>query len=295
MTLLCVPDSTLLDIQTLLTDKDFRNSLLANVTGQHILSFWHNEFDKYSPSLKSEAITPILNKTGLFLTSTPLRNIVGQKTTNFKMQQVMDEGKILIANLSKGKIGEEASSLLGSIIVNSIQLAVLYRGGQKEHNRKPFFLFVDEIQSFISLSFADILSEARKFGLSLFLAHQYIDQLHEKIRSAIFGNVGTIISFRIGATDAEYLAKEFYPEFGVYDLINLPKYSMYLKLMIDGATSKSFSATTNPLKEKGESYKNEIISVSQRKYGRKREEVEQGVPSKQSISQNEGNGQQMLL
>ena len=156
----------------------------------------------------------------------------------------MDTGKILICNLSKGTIGEDASSILGSMLVTSIQLAALHRAKQPEESRKPFYLYVDEMHSFVSLSFSDILAEARKYKLGLFLAHQYIDQLNEKIRSAIFGNVGTVIVFRVGATDAEYLAKEFYPVFGEQDLIHLPKYSMYLKLMIDGASSVPFSAET---------------------------------------------------
>jgi len=244
LTLLSYPDATLLDIQPLLTDPVFRGNVLLYVTNPHIISFWLNEFGKYSPTLRSEAIAPILNKTGMFFTSTPLKNIVGQKRSNFKMQQVMDQKKIFIANLSKGSIGEDASSLLGSMLVTSIQLAALHRSKQKASIREPFFLFVDEMHSFISLSFADVLAEARKYGLGLFLAHQYIDQLHDKIRAAIFGNVGTIISFRIGANDAEYLEKEFYPVFDKTDLVNLPRYSMYIKLMIDGATSKPFSAST---------------------------------------------------
>lgn len=244
LTLLYYPEATLLDINPLLTDPDFRIHVLKYVTSPHILAFWKNEFAKYTPTLRNEAISPILNKTGLFTASPPLSNIIGQKTRGIRMQQVMDEGKILICNLSKGEIGEDSSAILGSIITTSIQLAALHRAKQPEHTRKPFYLYVDEMHTFVSLSFADILAEARKYGLGLFLAHQYIDQLHEKIRSAIFGNVGTIISFRIGATDAEYLAKEFHPVFSESDLVNLPRYSIYLKLMIDGTTSQPFSAET---------------------------------------------------
>ena len=156
----------------------------------------------------------------------------------------MDTGKILIVNLSKGQIGEDASSLLGAMLVNAIQLAALHRASQPEHTRKPFYLYIDECHSFISLSFATILAEARKYGLSLFMAHQYIEQLDERIRAAIFGNVGTIISFRVGASDAEYLAKEFHPVFNQDDLVNLPRYAMFIKLMIDGAMSKGFSAVS---------------------------------------------------
>jgi hypothetical protein len=277
LTLLEYPNATLLDIQPLLTDVLFRNKVLSYITNQHTLSFWKNEFDKYSPALRSEAITPILNKAGVFLTSIPLRNTVGQTTNGFRMQNVLDEGKILIANLSKGELGEDASSILGSILVTSIQLAALFRSSVPEHERIPFYLYVDEMHSFISLSFADILSEARKYKLSLFLTHQYIEQLHEKIRSAIFGNVGTIISFRIGAEDAEHLRKEFYPEFSEDDFVNLPKYSMYLKLMIDGATSRAFSAFSLPPKQQSHSFKKDAIEYSQKKYGKERKFVEEQI------------------
>jgi hypothetical protein len=243
LTLLWYPNATLLDIQPLLTDIRFRNDVLVYVKDEHILSFWKNEFEKYSPSLRNDAITPILNKTGLFISSLPLRNIVGQKTSSFRMQRILDDGKILIINLSKGKIGEDACALLGSMLVTSIQLAAMHRATQEEHKRKPFYLYIDEMHSFVTLAFADILSEARKYKLSLFITHQYIHQLQEPVRKAIFGNVGTIISFRVGAEDAEYLAREFHPAFVEKDLINLPRYSMYLKLMIDGATSQPFSAT----------------------------------------------------
>ena len=244
ITLLSVPDATLLDIQPLLTDKDFRARALRYVSDRHVIAFWRSEFDKYSPTLRNEAISPILNKTGVFITSDPLRKIVGQNTNSFRLQQVLDTGKILIVNLSKGQIGEDASSLLGAMLVNAIQLAALHRASQPEHTRKPFYLYIDECHSFISLSFATILAEARKYGLSLFMAHQYIEQLDERIRAAIFGNVGTIISFRVGASDAEYLAKEFHPVFNQDDLVNLPRYAMFIKLMIDGAMSKGFSAVS---------------------------------------------------
>jgi hypothetical protein len=277
LTLLTFPDATLLYIQPLLTDVTFRNHVLSFVKNPHIISFWRNEFEKYSPSLRAEAIAPILNKTGLFLTSIPLRNIVGQKASSFKMGQVMNEGKILIANLSKGILGEDSSALLGNMLITSIQLAALNRARQKEYNRKPFYLYVDEMHSFVSFSFTDILAEARKYKLSLFLSHQYIDQLHEKIRSAIFGNVGTIISFRVGARDAEYLAKEFHPIFNESDFVNLPKYSMYLRLMIDGAASQPFSASTHSLVSNSQSFKGEIISASRKKYGRERKNAEQAI------------------
>lgn len=242
LTLLEVPDATLLDIQPLLTDSEYRRKALLYVTEEHVLSFWDNEFGKYNSSLRSEAISPILNKVGLFRTCTPLRRIVGQKTRGFRVQQILDEGKILICNFSKGQIGEEACALLGSMILTAIQLSALHRANRPENTRQPFYLYVDECHSFITLSFADILAEARKYGLSLFLCHQYIEQLDERIRSAVFGNAGTIISFRVGASDAEYMAKEFFPVFNERDLVNLPRFSIYLKLMIDGTASQPFSA-----------------------------------------------------
>jgi hypothetical protein len=280
LTLLRYPKATLLDIQPLLTDAYFRNGVLNYVTDQAILNFWKNEFDKYPPALKSEAIAPILNKTGLLIASLPLRNIVGQECRSFSMQEVLDKSKILICNLSKGKIGEEASALLGSMILTAIQSATLFRASYKPNKRVPFYLYVDEMQSFITLSFADILAEARKYGLSLFLAHQYIEQLDEKIRSAVFGNVGTLISFRLGAVDAEYLAKEFHPIFKEDDLISLSRYSMYLKLMIDGATSKPFSAITNHLPEYIHTFKKEIIAISQSQYCKHKEKIEEAFLAK---------------
>lgn len=242
LTLMQYPYATLLDIQPLLTDKQFKEKVLEYVKDDYIFDFWRKEFDKYSPSFRNEVISPILNKIGMFVSSKPLRNMLGKQVSGFKMSQAMDEQKILIANLSKGQIGEDVSTIIGSILVTSIQLSALYRSKQEMEKRIPFYLYVDEAHSFLSLSFADILAEARKYGLSLFLAHQYIEQLHEDIRSAIFGNVGTLICFRVGATDAEFLEKEFEPVFDRNDLIKLPKFGMYLKLMIEGVTSEGFSA-----------------------------------------------------
>jgi len=185
----------------------------------------------------------------------------------------------LIANLAKGKIGEENCSLLGAMVVTKIQLAALSRADLSEDKRRPFYLYVDEIHNFITLSFADILSEARKYGLNLILAHQYIEQLDEKIRPAIFGNVGTLISFRVGAEDAKYLAREFSPVFDETDLINLPNHHIYLKLMIDGQTSQPFSAITLPLVAKTESHKQKIIETSREKYARPRTQVEKEILS----------------
>lgn len=280
LTLCAYPDATLLDIQPLLTNYYFRIKVLSYCTNQYLLAFWYNEFDKYSPQLKAEAISPILNKTGLFIAISQLRNVIGQTTKSFHIQEVMDQGKIFICNLSKGKLGEDATTILGSMIVNAIQLAALSRASQEEQYRKPFYLYVDEMHSFVSLSFTDILAEARKYKLSLFLAHQYIEQIHEKIRYAIFGNVGTMIIFRVGAEDAKYLVQEVHPVFTEEDLINLPRYSMYLKLMIDGATSKPFSANTNTIGMQPYAYREEIIQHSKEQFGRLKEVVEHEITNR---------------
>lgn len=266
LTLLEYPDSTLLDIPRLLTNKDFRESVLGHVTHQQVKEFWFNEYDKYNAYLRSQAISPILNKVGQFLTAAPLRNIIGQKKNTFRFRKVMDDRKIFIANLSKGKIGEDNCSLLGAMLVTQIQLAALSRTDIPENRRRAFYLYVDEMHNFITMSFADILSEARKYGLSLILAHQYIEQLDEKIRAAIFGNVGTIISFRIGAEDARYMAREFYPVFEETDLVNLPNYNIYLKLLIDGVTSRAFSAVTLNTNQRKISNKERIIEISKKVY-----------------------------
>lgn len=242
LTLLQYPYATLLDIQPLLTDQEFREKVLDYVKEDYIFDFWRKEFGKYSPAFRNEVTAPILNKMGVFVSNEHLRKMLGQQTSSFRMSQVMDEQKILIANLSKGEIGEDASTIIGSIIVTAIQLSALYRAKQPTEKRMPFYLYVDEAHSFLSLSFADILAEARKYGLSLFLAHQYIDQLQEDVRTAIFGNIGTLICFRVGACDGEYLEKEFQSMFDRNDFISLPKFEMYLKVMIDGMTGEGFSA-----------------------------------------------------
>ena len=277
LTLLEHQESTLLDVPRLLTNREFRKRVLESVHHQQVREFWFSEFEKYSAWLRSQAISPILNKVGQFLASIPLRNIVGQKTNTFDIRKVMDEGKILIVNLAKGRIGEDISSLLGAMMVTKIQLAALSRADLPIGKRRPFYLYVDEIHNFLTLSFADILSEARKYGLNLILAHQYIEQLDEKIRSAVFGNIGTIISFRVGAEDARFLTREFHPIFNQEDLVSLPNYNIYLKLMINGVASKPFSAITLPSPERKKSYKKQIIELSRERFSMPKKEVEQQI------------------
>lgn len=245
LTLLWFPEATLLDIQPLLTVKEFRQRVLEYVQEHYLLSFWQNEYEQFSPRLRSEAISPILNKVGMFTSSVPLRKIFGTPQAELRLQKIMDNKKILLVNLSKGELGESASSLIGSVLITSVQLAAMHRSRIPEEKRISFFLFVDESHSFLTESVCDILSEARKFRLGLCMVSQYLNQLPLAVRNAIFGNVGTLISFRVGSEDAKYLSKVFSPEFDQTDLISLPRYSFYLKLMIDGATSKPFSARSH--------------------------------------------------
>lgn len=274
LTLLQYPHATLLDIQPLLVDFDFRKKVLQFVTDITLLDFWYKEFNAMSPQLKSEAISPIVNKVGLFQTHSHIRNIVGQEISSFTITEVMDQKKIFIANLSKGYLGDDATTLLGSMLVTQFQSAALQRSKQLVDVRTPFYLYIDEMHSFVTLSFADILAESRKYGLALFLTHQYIDQLHVDIRKAIFGNVGTIISFRIGANDAEILKPEFNSLFDIEDFIRLPQYGIYLKLLIDGTTSEPFSAFTLPITKEKQLTKNEVKEYSRKMYADKKENVE---------------------
>jgi hypothetical protein len=281
-TLLEYPGATLLHLPRLLTDKEFRGVVLRLVTNEQVRAFWFNEFEKYSAWMRSEAVSPILNKVGQFVSSLPLRNIVGQKDNTFNLRDVMDNGKILIVNLAKGQIGEDNCALLGAMLVTKIQLAALGRADVPEEKRKSFYLYVDEVHNFFTLSFAGVLSEARKYGLALVLAHQYLDQLDEKMRAAILGNVGTLISFRVGAEDAKYLAREFYPVFTEADLVNLPNHHIYLKLMIDGVASRPFSAVTLPSFEGERSFKREIIEQSRKRYATFRKKKEE-APVTESV------------
>ncbi len=282
LALLDYPGSTMLGINRMLSDKQFRSKVLNKVKDPIVKSFWVNEFAKWNERYMGEAIAPIQNKVGQFIATPIIRNIISQAKSTIRMRDIMDNGKILIVNLSKGRIGEEAMQLLGGMIVTKLQLAAMERVDIPEKDRKDFYLYVDEFQNFATESFANILSEARKYRLSLIMAHQYIGQLvHEGntyMRDSIFGNVGTIISFRIGAEDAEVIAKEFEPIVFAYDLVNLPKYQIYLKLMIDGVAGDAFSATTlPPLSPPVGSDADKIIRVSRERYGRLREKVEEKI------------------
>ena len=293
-TLLEYPHGTLLDVPTLLTNAEFRKHVLSFCTQDQIRTFWTNEFDKYSPHFRAEAIAPILNKMSQFLTNLPLRNIVGQVKNSFRFREIMDQGKILIVNLSKGKVGEDNSSLLGSMITTMIFLAAMSRANVSEDQRKPFYFYVDEFHNFMTLSFANILSEARKYGLNLVLAHQYVKQLPDQIRDAVFGNVGTMISFRVGVDDAHFLAKEFEPTFSINDLINLPNYNICIKLMIDGITSAPFSGVTLPLPSVLSSLKEEIVQCSRSQYAKTLSHIENNMRSNDVNNINKGSQRKLF-
>ncbi len=277
LALLDYPGSTMLGITRMLADKAYRKKVVENISDPVVKSFWINEFANYNERFRSEAISPIQNKVGQFLSSAIIRNIVAQPKSTIDMKEIMDNGKILIINVSKGRIGEDNSALLGAMLITKIQLAAMDRAKIAEKDRRDFYLYVDEFQNFATESFATILSEARKYRLNLVIAHQYITQMEEVVRDAVFGNVGTIITFRIGAFDAEYLEKEFAPQFTETDLVNLDKYNAYIKLMINGVTSAPFSMQTIP--PSGESFdsKEKVIKTSRERYARNREQVEEKI------------------
>lgn len=280
LALLDTPGSTLLGVARILVDKDYRQKIINNVKNPEVRSFWLNEYEKWRDQFRHEAIAAIQNKVGQFLATPLIRNIVGQPKSTINIEEIMDKEKILLVNVSKGKLGEDNSALLGALIITKIQLTSMERVKADIEKRKPFFLYVDEFQNFATDSFATILSEARKYKLGIILSHQYIGQLvtetSTRVRDAIFGNVGTLITFRVGATDAEFLEKQFGPEITSQDLVNLPNYHIYLKLMINGISSAPFSAITLPPIQlhRNKEIKEQIISTSREKYTKPREEVE---------------------
>lgn len=281
LALLEYPDSTLLGVNRMLTDKNYRKKVVDNITDPSTKSFWVDEFAKYTDRYTADATPAIQNKVGQFTANPLIRNIIGQPKSSFDMRKVMDEKKILIINLSKGRIGEGNANLLGSMLITKLYLAAMSRADLPEEtlNKTPnFYLFVDEFQSFANESFADILSEARKYKLNLTIAHQYIEQMPEEVRSAVFGNVGTMVTFRVGAYDAEVLEKEFSPKFLADDLVNLGFAQVYLKLMIDGVTSQPFSARTlPPILKPDSSSRDKVIARSRELYGKDRISVEKAI------------------
>lgn len=240
------PNATLMHILRILTDKEFREEVISNVKDPVLLKFWNNEFNKRQDKQREEAVGPITNKVGQFLSSRLVRNIFGQPRSKLSIRKAMDEGKIILVNLSKGKIGEDNANMIGSLLVTKIQIDAMARADMAKHLRKPFYLYIDEFQNFATKSFATILSEARKYKLALIVANQYTSQLDESIKDAIFGNVGTIFSFTLWYDDAAVMTSQFKEIVAVNDLISLPKFTAYTRLMVDGVSSDPFSMKTLP-------------------------------------------------
>lgn len=278
LALLEVPDSTLLGINRMMAEKEYRKWVVEQVKDPEVKAFWIQEFEKWDPKYRMDATAAIQNKIGQFVSNIVIRNIVGQTKSSFDIRQAMDEQKILLINISKGRVGEDASRLLGGLLITKIQIAAMSRVDVPRAERKDFVLVVDEFQNFATASFANILSEARKFNLSLVIAHQYVTQMEEGVRDAVFGNVGTIVAFRVGAEDAELLEKEMSPEFMATDIVNLGKRQIYLKLMIDGVASKAFSAVTmDTIAPLPISPRTQVIDFSRSAYAKNRKDIEEFI------------------
>ena len=294
--LLEYPGSTILAVPRMLVDENYREKVIKKISDPVVKAFWNEEFKMYHKQFMVDAISPIQNKVGQFLSTSLIRNIVSQPHSTINIREIMDNGKILILNLSKGRIGEDSSALLGAMMITKIQLAAMERVDIPEEERKDFYLYVDEFQNFATESFADILSEARKYHLNLIIAHQYITQMEEEVRDAVFGNVGTIIAFRVGAADAEFIEKEFEPAVMMNDLVNLPKYNIYLKLMIDGISSNAFSSVgLEPFSTVAScGLQEKVIKISRERYARDRKEIEEKIDrwanSKEKESSGNGSG-----
>ncbi|HLA49057.1 MAG TPA: type IV secretory system conjugative DNA transfer family protein [Candidatus Saccharimonadales bacterium] len=277
LALLDFPNSTMLDITRMLTDRHFRADVIKYVDDPVVKNFWTKEFASWNDKFASEAVAPVLNKVGAFVANPMIRNIVGQPKSTFDIRQIMDEGKILIVNLSRGLMGEDNAGILGSLMVTKIQLAAMGRADMPEAKRTPFYLYVDEFQNFATESFATILSEARKYGLNLTVANQYISQMGEEVRGAVFGNVGTVMSFRVSPDDAPFLQKYFEPEFEAANLIQQHSRFFVISMMIDGEKAPAFSAKTLNLPQPPDDNSAQIIELTRQRYSRNKIEVEARV------------------
>jgi hypothetical protein len=269
-TLLDVPAATLGFVPRLLTDARFREQMLRQVSDSVVSDFWTREFAQWPPKLQAEAISPILNKVGQFLTNPVLRHILDQPKSRLDLRQVMDTRRILIVNLSKGRLGDDASTLLGSFLITAVQVAAMSRADIEESRRVDFYLYVDEFGCFATDAFADILSEARKYRLNLIVANQYLAQLSESTLAAVFGNVGSLLVFQVGAQDAPTLTEQLGSPAEATDLLMLPKYHAYARLLIDGQPSQPFSMRTmGPPRNPQDPRRAEIVRrVSRRRYAR---------------------------
>ncbi|MBC7766804.1 type IV secretion system DNA-binding domain-containing protein [Arenimonas sp.] len=281
LALLEIPEATLLDVNRMLSDKIFRKDVIDRLKEPTVKAYWEKEFASMTDKMVAEAVPAIQNKVGQFISNALIRNIIGQTKSSFDFRKAMDEKKIIIFNLSIGRIGEDAVNLLGSLFVTKIYLAAMSRADISERDMKEmpnFYLYVDEFQNFINDSFAQILSQARKYKLGLIVAHQYVKQMTEIVHDAVFGNVGTMIAFRIGADDADSFEKEFKPTFLPEDFTNIGRFQMYLKLMIDGVASSAFSASAmGPWPRPDQSFVKEIVDSSRVLYSFPRKDVEDHI------------------
>ena len=278
LALLDRPSATLLDISRMLTDKEFRKETLSYCQDVTVLQFWKQEFGSWGDKQVTESVAPVLNKVGAFTANPIIRNIIGQPKSSFDIRKIMDEGKILVVNLSKGLIGEDNAAILGSFLVTKVQLAAMSRSDIANiEDRRPFYLYVDEFQNFATDSFSVILSEARKYGLNLTVANQYTSQMTESVRDAVFGNVGTTICFRVSADDAPILSKQFEPVFEAQDLLNLNNRHFVISMIIKGEKAPAFSATTLSIPKPPNDLTPQIIRNSRATYARNREEVEKEI------------------
>jgi hypothetical protein len=286
LALLDRPETTLLDISRLLTDKEFRKETLEYCKDVTVLQFWKHEFGQWNEKQVNESIAPVLNKVGAFTANPIIRNIIGQPKSSFDIRKIMDEGKILVVNLSKGLIGEDNAAILGSFLVTKVQLAAMSRSDiPLVEDRRPFYLYVDEFQNFATDSFAVILSEARKYGLNLTVANQYVSQMTDNVRDAVFGNVGTTISFRVSADDAPVLVKQFEPTFEESDIIQLNNRNFVISMIIRGEKVPAFSATTLSIPDTPKDNFDAIVAYSREYYARPRLEVEAEI--RETIEQSE--------
>ena len=267
LALLEVRGSTLLGVPRLFLEERFRESVLRQVQDPEVRRFWLVEYPSYGRNLAAEAAAPVLNKVGAVLTSPLLRGIVGQARTSFNCRKIMDDGGILLANLAKGRVGEDASAILGALLLSKLQLAAYGRAELPPETRRPFHLYIDEAGSIATAAFGELLAEARKFGLGVVLACQYLGQLDEPLRQAVLGNVGTTICFRLGAEDAEAIGKEFEPEITAHDLTHLHRHQIALRLSIRGVTSAAFTGITLPPHQNREGHAEKIRRVSRERYG----------------------------
>lgn len=288
LALLDYPGSTMLDIVRMLNEKDFRKKVINEIRDPVVRTFWVTEFASWNEKFASEAVAPVLNKVGAFTANPLVRNIVGQQKSAFNIRQIMDEGKILLVNLSRGQVGEDNAAILGSLMVTKIQLAAMSRADMPMADRRPFYLYVDEFQNFATDSFAVILSEARKYGLNLTVANQYVSQMPEVVRDAVFGNVGTMISFRIGPGDAQILGKYFEPVFESIDLTKLNNQNVFISMIIDGEKAIPFSGTTLRMPDPEYDRTPQIIQMSQERYASIRGEVEADIRSRTAGGSDEG-------